>query len=514
MQVTRRNRAGAAVSSLRKARIVDADPTEGDAAAADRNLDPGDWQRFRELSHQALDEIITHLSTIEDRPVWQPAPEATRARFRQPLPRKGRDLERVLADFSRHIKPYATGNTHPLFLGWVHGAGTPVGMLAEMLAAGLNANCGGRNHIGIDVERQMARWFAEVFAFPPDASGVFVTGTSMANFLGLLVARNEALGQSVRAEGLRASPAQLTAYTSAQAHGCIAQALELSGIGSRHLRKVPVDASGAMRLDRLKAAIAKDRRQGHLPFLVVGTAGTVNTGAMDDLDAIADIAEAQKLWFHVDGAFGALAALSRRLRPLVAGIGRAQSIAFDLHKWAHVPYDAGFLLVRDPEAHRRTFANQAAYLQRAPRGLGAGEIWPCDLGPDLSRGFRALKAWFTFETLGADRIAASIERCCRVAKHLEQRLRKLPMFEVVAPVALNIVCFRVRGAGDKVQEAVVMDLQERGVAAPSLTVLGGRTVIRAAIVNHRTTARHADRLVEHLMASTLAQLQADPAAAD
>ena len=215
-----------------------------------------------------------------------------------------------------------------------------------------------------------------------------------------------------------------------------------------------------------QAAIAKDRRQGHLPFLVVGTAGTVNTGAMDDLDAIADIAEAQKLWFHVDGAFGALAALSRRLRPLVAGIGRAQSIAFDLHKWAHVPYDAGFLLVRDPEAHRRTFANQAAYLQRAPRGLGAGEIWPCDLGPDLSRGFRALKAWFTFETLGADRIAASIERCCRVAKHLEQRLRKLPMFEVVAPVALNIVCFRVRGASDKVQEAVVMDLQERGARRP------------------------------------------------
>ena len=201
-----------------------------------------------------------------------------------------------------------------------------------------------------------------------------------------------------------------------------------------------------MRLDRLEAAIAKDRRQGHQPFLVVGTAGSVNTGAMDDLDAIADVAEAHKLWFHVDGAFGALAALSKRLRPLVAGIERAQSIAFDLHKWAHVPYDAGFLLVRDAEAHRRTFANQAAYLQRAPRGLGAGEVWPCDLGPDLSRGFRALKVWFTLETLGADRIAASIERCCRVAQHLEQRLRKLPMFEVVAPVALNIVCFRVRGA--------------------------------------------------------------------
>ena len=505
-------RAGSATLRLRKPAVTDPAPASDHAALVDRTLDPDDWQRFRELSHRALDDMIDHLATIEDRPVWQPAPAAVRARFDRPLPHKGRDLAHVLADFGSHIKPYATGNTHPLFMGWVHGAGTPVGMLAEMLAAGLNANCGGRNHIGIDVERQMTRWFAEAFGFPRDASGVFVTGTSMANFLGLLVARNEALGQSVRTEGLRAGPAQLTAYTSAQAHGCIAQALELAGIGSRYLRKVPVDAAGAMRLDRLQAAIAKDRRQGHLPFLIVGTAGTVNTGAMDDLDAIADVAEAHKLWFHVDGAFGALAALSKRLRPLVAGIERAQSVAFDLHKWAHVPYDAGFLLVRDAEAHRRTFANEAAYLQRAPRGLGAGEVWPCDLGPDLSRGFRALKAWFTLETFGADRIAASIERCCRVAKHLEQRLRKLPMFEVVAPVALNIVCFRVRGAADAVQEAVVMELQERGLAAPSLTALGGQTVIRAAIVNHRTTTRHADRFVEHLMASTLDNLQSEPAA--
>jgi aromatic-L-amino-acid/L-tryptophan decarboxylase len=508
MRVTRRNRASAAALRTGKPRVANPSPAEDLVSLADRNLDPDDWQRFRELSHRALDEMIDHLSTIEDRPVWKPAPPAARAHFDRPLPRNSRDLAHVLSDFTSHIKPYATGNTHPLFMGWVHGAGTPVGMVAEMLAAGLNANCGGRNHIGLDVERQMTRWFAEAFGFPRHASGIFVTGTSMANFLGLLIARNEMLGQGVRADGLRAAPAQLTAYTSAQAHGCIAQALELSGIGSRNLRLVPVDATGAMRRDRLEVAIAKDRRQGHQPFLIVGTAGTVNTGAMDDLDGIADVAAEQKLWFHVDGAFGALTALSKRLRPLVAGIERAQSIAFDLHKWAHVPYDAGFLLVRDAEAHRRTFANQAAYLQRAPRGLGAGEVWPCDLGPDLSRGFRALKAWFTLETFGADRIAASIERCCRVAKHLERRLRKLPMFEVVAPVGLNIVCFRVRGAADKVQEAVVMDLQERGVAAPSLTVLDGRTTIRAAIVNHRTTTRHADLFVEHLMASTLAQLQA------
>jgi aromatic-L-amino-acid decarboxylase len=478
-------------------------------ASSSRSLDPDDWQQFRELSHRALDEMIDHLRTIEDRPVWQPAPEEVRQRFDRPLPRQPGDLADVLADFSSSIKPYATGNAHPLFMGWVHGAGTPVGMLAEMLAAGLNANCGGRNHIGLDVERQMVRWFAEAFGFPREASGVFVTGTSMANFLGLLVARSEALGRGVRVDGLHASPAQLTAYASAEAHGCIAQALELSGIGSGNLRLLPVDAGGAMRVDLLEQAIADDRRRGHLPFLIVGSAGTVNTGAIDDLVGIAGIAEKQEVWFHVDGAFGALAALSSSLRPRLAGMERAQSIAFDLHKWAHVPYDAGVLLVRDPEAHRRTFANPAAYLQRTPRGLGAGEVWPCDLGPDLSRGFRALKAWFTFETLGADRIGASIEHCCLVARHLEERLRRLPQFEVVAPVALNIVCFRVRSAPDTVQKAIVMDLQERGVAAPSLTTLGGRAVIRAAIVNHRTTAAHADRFVTHLIAAALANSAPD-----
>jgi aromatic-L-amino-acid/L-tryptophan decarboxylase len=508
--VTARGRRGTATLSLRTttARGSGGDlPAAAGACASNRSLDPDDWQEFRETAHRALDEMMDHLGTLEERPVWQQAPERVRARFKRPLPRKGRDLRDVLSDFSSDIKPYVTGNTHPLFMGWVHGAGTPVGMLAEMLAAGLNANCGGRNHVGIDVEQQITRWFAEAFGFPHDASGVFVTGTSMANFLGVLIARNEAFGAAIRAEGLREAPAQLVAYTSAQAHGCIAQALELSGIGSRNLRRIPVDRKGALRVRRLAAAIAEDKRRGYRPFLVVGTAGTVNTGAIDDLDAIADIAEAERLWFHVDGAFGALAALSSRLRPLLSGMERAQSIAFDLHKWAHVPYDAGFLLVRDAAAHRRTFANEAAYLQRTPRGLGAGETWPCDLGPDLSRGFRALKAWFALETFGADRIAASIERCCRVARHLEQRLRNLAMFEVVAPVALNIVCFRVRGAGDRVQQSIVMDLQERGVAAPSLTVLDGKLVIRAAIVNHRTQQRHVDSFVEQLMASTLSILR-------
>jgi glutamate/tyrosine decarboxylase-like PLP-dependent enzyme len=488
--------------------------------SAPPNLDPEDWQAFRAASRQALDDMIDFLQTVRERPVWQQAPPEVVRQFHQPLPAAPQGLDEVLADFSALVRPYATGNLHPLFMGWVHGAGTPVGMIAEMLAAGLNANCGGRNHIALDVERQIAAWAAQLFDFPADASGLFVTGTSAANHLALLVARNAVLGDGVRDAGLRNAGPQLVAYTSAEAHGCIKQAMEMAGIGSRFLRLIPVDRQGAMRADCLTVAIAADRAGGLRPFLVAGTAGTVNTGAFDDLDALAEICRREKLWFHVDGAFGALVALSNSLRPLVRGIARADSIAFDFHKWAHVPYDAGFLLVRDAERHRRTFGSEAAYLHRAPSGLAAGEVWPCDLGPDLSRGFRALKTWFTFRVHGTDKIGACIEHTCRVAKYLETRLiEQSSLFEIVAPVTLNIVCFGLRASADsELNKAVVIDLQERGVAAPSTTIIGGRTVIRAAIVNHRTTEQDIDTLMAALRDSalrvTLAQMRrTDEAAA-
>ena len=463
------------------------------------NLDPENWEAFRASSHQALDRMIDFLQTARERPVWRDAPEGVRARFQSALPRGPRDFSDVLEDFDVNIKPYAVGNTHPLFMGWVHGAGTPVGMIAEMLAAGLNANCGGRNHIGIAVERQIARWAAELFDFPQSSSGIFVTGSSAANFLGLLVARDSALGHQIRRSGFSASGKQLIAYASAQAHGCVAQAMELAGVGSAHLRSIPVDAAGAMRVDLLEAAIDGDIGAGFSPFLIVGTAGTVNTGAIDPLHSLALAAKKYGLWFHVDGAFGALAALSSILRPRLSGIELADSIALDFHKWGHVPYDAGFLLVRDAQMHRDTFANAAAYLQRAPRGLAAGDVWPCDLGPDLSRGFRALKTWFTLQVHGGDKIGRAIEANCANARHLAEIIMRSEIFELRAPAALNIVCFALRdGWPDEANEAFVIDLQERGLAAPSMTNLSGRPVIRAAIVNHRTTEADVDRFAAAL----------------
>jgi aromatic-L-amino-acid decarboxylase len=485
--------------------------SESAAPVPDQNLDPADWEAFRAVCHRALDDMIDHVATLRDRPVWQPAPPDVREHFRQALPHAPQPLAGVLDRFDAFIKPYANGNGHPLFMGWVHGAGTPVGMLAEMLAAGLNANCGGRDHIAIEVERQIAVWAAEMFGFPPEASGIFVTGTSAANLLALLVARTAALGTGVRHGGVRNTAKQLTAYTSAQAHGCIVQAAEIAGVGSRYLRLIPVDARGVLRADLLAHAIDEDRSNGLQPFLVVGTAGTVNTGACDDLGELADLCALEGLWFHVDGAFGALCALAPSLRPLIAGIERADSVAFDFHKWAHVPYDAGFVLVRDPDLHRRTFSTPAAYLDRARGGLAAGEVWPCDLGPDLSRGFRALKTWFTFQVFGADRIGAAITQTCRVAKYLEARLAVSELFEVCAPVALNIVCFGLRLCNDGgLNKAIVLDLQERGVAAPSTTVLDGKAVIRAAIVNHRTTEADMDMFLEALQVSALRVLAGAP----
>ena len=465
------------------------------------DLDPVHWPAARAQAHRMLDDILDHVERVRERPVWQPIPDAVRARFRQPPPAAPMELADVHEEFLRLVLPYGGGNLHPRFMGWVQGAGNVAGMLGEMLAAGLDANLGGRDHMAIEVERQILHWVREWFGWPPEAGGLFVTGTSMANFMAILVARTAVLGPEVRALGLAALPRRLVAYASAAAHSCLIRAMEMSGLGSRSLRLVPVDPLGRMQLGALEAAIAADREAGFEPFLVAGTAGTVDTGAVDDLAALADLAVRERLWFHVDGAFGALAILAPDLAPLLEGIQRADSLALDFHKWGQVPYDAGFLLVRDGDRQRATFASPAAYLRQEDRGLAGGAPWPCDFGPDLSRGFRALKTWFTLKVHGTDRIGAVIAHTCRLAQELKARVEAEPELELLAPVALNIVCFRFLGPDpDELNRSIVTELQESGVAAPSTTVLGGRLAIRAAIVNHRTRSEDLAALVEAVLA--------------
>jgi len=476
-------------------------PTEADLPT-ERNttLDPEDWAQLRAQAHRMLDDMLDYTEEIRSRPVWQPIPDEVRARRKSAVPRSPSGLAEVHDEFMQFVLPYAVGNVHPGFMGWVHGGGTPVGMLAEMLAGGLNANLGGRDHIPIEVEREVVRWVSEIVGFPRDASGLFVTGSSVANLIAVIVAREAALGNPADGSRAAAGTRQLTAYASTEVHGCVGKGIEIAGLGSEALRPIPVDQRFRIDLLALEEAIRRDREAGLTPFLVVGSAGTVNTGAIDDLAALADLCQREKIWFHIDGAFGALAKLAPELAPRLAGMERADSVALDFHKWGQVPYDAGMIVVRDSAAHRRAFTLSADYLERAQRGMAAGAPWPCDFGPDLSRGFRALKVWFTLKVYGTDALGEAIAHTCQLAQYLEGRIAETPRLELLAPVELNIVCFRYRAEEpDAVNEQIVLALQESGIVAPSTTRIDGKVAIRAAIVNHRTSRAEIDALIDGVL---------------
>jgi aromatic-L-amino-acid decarboxylase len=463
------------------------------------SLDPADWDGVRAQGHRMLDDMFDHLQTLREQPVWRPIPAELRQAHRTPPPRGPGDLAQAHRIFLNDVLPYGGGNLHPGFMGWVQGAGTPYGMLAEMLAAGLNGNLGGRDHMPIEIEREVVGWMRALFGFPDTASGLMVTGASMANLIGVLIARRRALGPEGRTAG--AGGRRLVAYASSGVHGCVPRAMDFAGLGSDSLRRIAVDEAFRIDLGALRQAIAADRAAGFSPFMLVGSAGTVDAGAIDDLDALADLARDEDLHFHIDGAFGALGVLSAEIAPRLKGLERADTIAFDFHKWAHVPYDAGFLLARDGELHRATFAAPAAYLQRETRGLAGGEFWPCDYGPDLSRGFRALKTWFTLKVLGTDALGAAIDRSCALARALEARVRAEPELELLAPAQLNIVCFRYRADNaDALNRGIVADLHEAGAVAPSLTAINGAAAIRAALFNHRSDERDIAALIDGVLA--------------
>lgn len=475
------------------------------APAVNRSLDPVDWEAFRARAQRLLEAVLEHLQTAGSGPVWQSVPERVRTATRRPLPLRASDGDTVVRDLVELVLPHGVGNAHPRFFGWVHGAGTPGGVLAELVTAAVNANCGGREHAAIYFERQVIQWAREIFGFPATSSGLLVSGTSMANLVAVQAARTAALPEARERGLLAAGGGGLVGYASSAVHGCIEKAFGISGLGSEALRRLPVN--GQQRLDPLQVedAVQKDKQAGLRPFLVIATAGTADTGAMDDLQALAAVARRHQLWFHVDGAFGALAILSPAHRHLVAGIERADSLAFDFHKWAHVPYDAGCVLIRDEAAHRRAFAMEPAYLERGERGTAAGAPWFCDYGPELSRGARAIKVWATLREQGLERIGAAIASNCDLAQQLAERLRRAPRFELLAPVALNIVCFRHRPAGlqgdalDRHNRDLACDLQESGAAVVSTTRMHGALALRAAIVNHRTTAADIEVLVQALV---------------
>lgn len=471
----------------------------------EESLDPEDWDAMKKLGHRMVDEMVEYLRTVRERPVWvEPPPEVER-QFRAPLPSSPQSPEKVYDDFRTLILPYPTGNIHPRFWGWVKGTGTPLGMLAEMLAAGVNPNAWGANHIATHVETQVLAWCKEMLGYPPEASGLLVSGCSMANLVCLAVARNEKAGYDVAQEGIRPEAARLTFYGSVEMHNSIQKAIELMGLGRDALRTIAVDADYRIDLDTLRTRIAKDRKDGFRPACVVGNAGTVNTGAIDDLASLAEICRREDLWFHVDGAFGAFAALVPSIKPILAGMEQADSLATDMHKWMYMPYEVGVAFVRNAEAHHSTFSVPGAYLTRSERGFSHSPMPFNEYGIQLSRGFRALKVWMSLKEHGVEKYGRLIGQNIDQAAYLVSLITASPELELLAPAPLNIVCFRFVKPGvpddvlNRVNATILLHLQESGFAVPSSTMLNGRYALRVANVNHRSRREDFALLVQEVV---------------
>lgn len=468
--------------------------------APEATLDPGDaaeWDAMGALGHRMVDDMLRFLRGIRHEPAWRAVPDTIRARLRAPVPWRAEGGARAYADFQELVLPYRLGNVHPRFWGRVQGTGTVMGMFAELLAGAINTNGSGLASAASHVEVQVLDWCKALLGYPTGASGILVSGGSAANLVGLTVARHamaRRAGIDVTRDGVTALPASPVVYGSAESHNSVDRALSLLGLGTAAFRKIPVDDSFRIRVDMLEQAIREDLAAGRWPMALVGNAGTVNTGATDDLAALAEIAERHGLWLHVDGAFGAWAALSPTLRPRLAGIERADSLAFDLHKWMYVPYDVGGVLVRDAVAHRAAFASgSVGYLGVAARGAEADEQRFNELGPQLSRSFRALKVWLSLKAYGVEAYRRQIEQNVAQAAYLAGLAATHPELELLAPAPLNVVCFRYRPAMraptvdlDAVNREVLIRLHERGIAVPTSGRIGGAFALRCAVTNHRS----------------------------
>lgn len=466
------------------------------------SLDPASWSDVRDLGHRMLDKVFEDLENVRSRPPWAAIPPEAKATLKVKAPRGPEPVENVYADFLKNVEPYALGNRHPRFWGWVIGGGTPVGVLGDMLASAMNTNAGGFEQSSAYVELQVIDWFKEIFGFPEDASGLLVTSGSAANLTGLVIAR-DALLPTVGEDGLASLDSKPYVYASAQVHNSVDKAAAILGLGRSSLRKVRTKSDFTMDLGALREMIVADRASGGTPISVIGTAGTVATGAIDDLEGIADICEVERLWFHCDGAFGAMAGLSDELRSLVKGMERADSLAFDLHKWLSVNYDAGCVLVRNRASHLRSFTIPASYLSNLKGGVATGGTLFGDLGIDLSRAFRALKAWMSIRTYGFDLYAKMIEKNVAQAKYLAGLVEESKELELVAPVPLNVVCFRYVGDGtgdlNSINEHILVRLQEDGIAVPSGVTVDGKFALRVANVNHRSRKADFDVLIENVI---------------
>jgi aromatic-L-amino-acid/L-tryptophan decarboxylase len=451
-------------------------------------------EEVRRLGYLAADAVAESREKLEERPVFGKIGGDAKL-FDEPVPEEGQPLEETLAFVREHVLPFPMGNSHPRFYGFINATADPIGIAADYLAASMNPNCWGGDHAAIHIEHRVMRWLAELLGFPPEAEGILVSGGSMANFTALAAARRAMVPGNVREDGLAGEGRpRLAVYASDQVHHCVDKAVDLLGIGMNNLRKIGTSERFEIRMDLLAEAVAADRRKGLTPAIVVGSAGTVNTGAIDPLEELAEFCRREALWFHVDGAYGAMARLSKKLAPLFAGIERADSIAADPHKWLYVPYEAGATLVRHPGRLAAAFRKFPEYLASDPESPFPGPAWFAERGVELSRGFKALKVWMGMKTRGRAGYERAIVNDVSLAHFLAEEVDRRTDFERLAPTVLSIANFRYRPKDmalpdadlDRINRGIVNRLVGDGSFFLAPTILKGRTTLRACIVNFRT----------------------------
>ena len=471
----------------------------------EETLDPQDWTSLRHLAHNMVDDMLDYLENVKKRPVWIPITEGAKSALNQPLPTEPTPPEQVYEDFKTHILPFNMGNVHPRFWSWVNGSGTAFGMLSDMLASGMNPNNTIGEHAGQYVEKQVITWLKTMFGYSTEGSGLLVSGGSLANITALIVARNH-FDNQIRTVGNAAVGGQLTMYCSTETHNCMFKAADTIGIGNDNLRKIPINSDYEIDVEALKQAILADKNAGNVPFCIIGNAGTVNTGAIDPLSKLQDLAREFGLWFHVDGAFGALAKLDAAFDTRLKAIETADSVAFDLHKWMYMNYDVGCVLIRDETIHRAAFAQAASYLAHHERGLASGIEPRGNFGLELSRSFRALKVWMSLKEHGIEKYRRLIGQNVAQAFYLAELIENQLLLELLAKPVMNVVCFRFnpKGLSDETLNAlnkeILMRLHEQGIAAPSYGLLNGRYAIRVANVNHRSRKEDFEALVNGVLA--------------
>lgn len=458
-------------------------------------LDPEDPAALLAVAQLALLDHLTPASKLRAEPVFRPIPRRVREALLELRPGSPEEVYQRFVDL---VRPYATGNRHPRFFAWAMGAGTPWSMITGLLAGAMEVNAVGGAQASTLVEEVVLARFRAWLGFPPEGTGLFTSGASLANLLGLAVARHRGADR-VRQEGLFGA-APLRVYASTDVHLGLEKAVELLGLGRDNLVRVETDPARRISLAALESAIRADRVEGRVPLAIVGTAGTAQTGAIDDLSGLSTIAKAEGLWLHVDGAYGALARLSPRLSPRLAGLERADSVAFDLHKWLHAPMGTGALLVRDPRAHRLAFSGRADYQGGGEGGFAASRRWYQELGLELSRPFLALGPWLTLQAYGEPQLAQVIEGHVDQAMMLAQRIEATPELELWAPPSLHVVLFRHRGAGRmtsaQLQARIASTLHGRGRFALGTVTIDSQVYLRVAVGNHRTEPRDLEALVQ------------------